>query len=166
MKALVALMLCVFLSANALAAEQSRRESVEELLNLMDMDAMLDGMYGQLNQMAAGMGRQMGVQPSEQALFDEFMAEFVGLMREEITWAKMKEPMIDIYLRHYSEEEIQGMLAFYGSDVGQSVIAKMPVVMGESMQISQAMMTDFMPKVQQLAQDFKKRVDQSRAGGQ
>ena len=57
-----------------------------------------------------------------------------------MNWAKMKKPMIKIYLKHYSEKEIKDMVAFYKSDSGQSMIQKMPAVMGDSMLLSQEMM--------------------------
>jgi len=37
------------------------------------------------------------------------------------------------------------------------VVAKMPQVVGESMQVSQQLMRDFLPKVRALAESYKKR---------
>jgi len=43
------------------------------------------------------------------------------------------ERMVPIYDRNFSQKDINDMLAFYRSDLGQRMLAKMPVVMQESM---------------------------------
>jgi len=42
--------------------------------------------------------------------------------------------VVPIYDQNFSEEEIDGMLAFYSSAVGQKVLAKMPAIMQDCMQ--------------------------------
>jgi hypothetical protein len=46
---------------------------------------------------------------------------------------ELMEKTIPIYDRNFTQEDINGLLAFYRSDLGQRVLAKMPVVMQESM---------------------------------
>jgi hypothetical protein len=67
----------------------------------------------------------------------------------------MKEPMIQIYLKHYTEKEIKDVTAFYKTESGQAMIKKMPLVMQESMMVSQSMYKDFMPKMQELSVELK-----------
>jgi hypothetical protein len=57
------------------------------------------------------------------------MSKAAAAMKGEMTWEKMKEPMIDVYLKHYTEIEINDMLAFYNTESGKSIIKKMPAVM-------------------------------------
>ena len=54
---------------------ESKQESVEELLALTKAETVLDTVYGQMDQMFKNMGRQLGVKPEEQELFDEFMSK-------------------------------------------------------------------------------------------
>ena len=143
-------------------AEQSKRESVEALLTLTNADAIVDSIYAQMDQMFAGMSTQLGIKPSEQSAFDRYMKKVVVAMREDMSWEKMKDPMIDIYLKHYTEQEIQDMLAFYQTATGQSMITKMPAVMSDSMAISQAMVKDFLPKITAMAQEFRKELEEAR----
>ncbi len=42
-----------------------------------------------------------------------------------------------IYAEVFTEEELDAMLAFYTSPAGQSMIKKMPQMMGHTMQLSQ-----------------------------
>jgi len=142
-------------------AEPGKRESIKELLELTNVDSMVDTMYGQMDQMFAGMGKQLGIRASEQDLFDDYMRKIGVLMKEEMSWEKIEEPMIDIYLKNYTEKEIQDMVRFYRSDSGRSLIEKMPAVMGESMVVGQEMMQAFLPRIQsmatELAEDLKAR---------
>lgn len=162
MKKLIAGFLCIAVHLSA-PADASKRESVEALLELTQADAMMDNMYAQMDQMFVGMGQQLGIKPSEQPLFEEYMQNVVAAMREEMSWEKMEDPMIDIYLKHYTEEEIQDMLAFYRSDTGRSMVEKMPQVMNESMVVAQQMMRSFMPRIQELAMEFREKLEAHRA---
>ena len=60
---------------------------------------------------------------SDPALMDEIAAEFVPL-----------------YARHFTAAEIRQLAAFYKTPIGMKMIAVMPQIAGESMQISQKVM--------------------------
>ena len=70
--------------------------------------------------------------------------------------------MLDIYNKHFTEEEITAMLEFYRSETGQSILSKMPVVMQESMVTSQAMAQRLMPEVQALTEEFDRKLKEHR----
>jgi hypothetical protein len=48
------------------------------------------------------------------------------------------DQFIPIYDKYYSQEDLEGLLAFYESPLGQKVVKTMPLLMLESMQIGQA----------------------------
>uniref|UniRef100_UPI0025EC2256 DUF2059 domain-containing protein n=1 Tax=uncultured Alteromonas sp. TaxID=179113 RepID=UPI0025EC2256 len=81
------------------------------------------------------------------------MEKLKVLLREEVNWDTLKEPMIDLYMAHYTEQELQDMLAFYQSETGQSVVKKMPEVMAASMQITQQLMKDVYPKLFEMTKE-------------
>jgi hypothetical protein len=90
------------------------------------------------------------------------MSKAAAAMKGEMTWEKMKEPMIDVYLKHYTEIEINDMLAFYNTESGKSIIKKMPAVMEDSMLISQKMFKEFMPRLKGLSDELQKDLKQAR----
>lgn len=144
------------------ADDKDQRRQVERLLEVMKVEQAIDSMYSQIDQMFVGMAKELGVKQSEQPIFDRYMQKVAAAMKEEMTWQKMKEPMIDVYMKHYSKAEINDMLAFYSSESGRSIIAKMPSVMQDSMQISQAMFREFMPRLKQLSTELREELAQSR----
>lgn len=157
-------MAMILLMAPALvnADDKDQRRQVERLLEVMKVEQAIDSMYSQIDQMFVGMAKELGVKQSEQPIFDRYMQKVAAAMKEEMTWQKMKEPMIDVYMKHYSKAEINDMLAFYSSESGRSIIAKMPSVMQDSMQISQAMFREFMPRLKQLSTELREELAQSR----
>ena len=132
------------------------------MLVLMNADSVLDSIYSQLYQVMQGTAQQIGVKPSERELLDKYTKKLVAIMKEDLNWDTMKGPMIDLYLKHYSEKEIKDMVAFYRSDSGQSMIKKMPAVMRDSMLITQGMMKNFIPKMQALSEELKQEIQLAR----
>ena len=165
MKKVIAGLLAIAIHFSAVA-EPGKRESIKELLELTNADAMIDTIYSQLDQMSAGMAQQLGITASEQKIFERYMGKVSTSMKEDMSWEKMEAPMIDIYLANYTEKELQDMLAFYRSDTGRSLIEKMPAVMGESMVLSQKMMEGFMPKIQQITKEMAEELKAHRASQQ
>ena len=143
-------------------ADGTKRETVEELLRLTNADAIIDSAYAQTDQVLQNMGRQLGIRPSEQAIFDRFTSRVAEQMRKEMTWEKMKEPMIQVYMKHYTEKEMQDMIAFYSTDTGRSMVQKMPAVMQDSMLVSQQLLMEFMPQVQTLSRELRQELEAER----
>jgi hypothetical protein len=64
--------------------------------------------------------------------------KFKTYFNEAISWDSLIEPMIVIYIESYTEEELQAIIGFFGSDIGQSFIKKAPEVMQKSTEIMMA----------------------------
>jgi len=62
---------------------------------------------------------------------------FWDTFRKEISSDGLLNRIIPIYEKHYTEEDIDGLIKFYQSDLGKKVTASLPVVMQESMQAGQ-----------------------------
>lgn len=98
-------------------------QQVRELLDTIGLKRML----GQMNDI---MVRQVtGVMPcipmtTVQQTFNSPQAQ------EDII-----NRMIPVYQRHFSSADIQGLLTFYRSPLGQKVLSQMPATMQEGMQI-------------------------------
>lgn len=165
MKNLFGLALACTLAFPALAQE-STRESVEELLQATNADSVVDNMYAQTDAAMANMAQELGITAAEQESFNNYMSRVSALMRQEMSWDRMREPIIDIYLKHYTEKEIQDMLAFYKTETGQSMVSKMPVVINESMQLTQQMLQNFMPKLMVLIEEYQVELQAMRQAEQ
>jgi uncharacterized protein len=164
MKTITVLIFTLMISFGAIADEKSSSESVEKLMALTQESRMIDAMSEQLTGMFAGVSKKLGLSEKEQPAFEKYMQKVSALIKEEMKWETIKEPMVQIYTRHFSEREIQGLITFYSSDIGRSMIEKMPLVMQDSMLISQQMMNRVIPKIQLLAKELQTEIQSSRSG--
>lgn len=146
------------------AHAETKQHKLNELVEVMNMDSMVDQMYSQMEVMMQNMSAQMGVQPTEQHIFDSYYKEMTSVMKEDMGWEKMKPLILDVYNRNFSEQEIDDMLAFYSTETGKSLLKKMPAVMQESMQMSQILVQAALPKIEALAKGFKQELAESRSG--
>ncbi|GIC06647.1 hypothetical protein VCSRO97_3525 [Vibrio cholerae] len=144
------------------AVEATKNEIVKELVVVMDMDSMMDSMRQHIENSMLNVQQQLNVTESEKPLFEEYYKNVNKLVLEEVTWGKFEPYMISIYSNHFSEEELKGMIDFYSSDVGQSILKKMPVVMQESMLMSQSMLQRILPQMQTLTAAFESELKAHR----
>ena len=161
-KAIIIFIAVLGLNTNA-EANSAQRDTVEALLIASGADATLDAVYAQFDGMFANMAEQFKIEESERASFKKHMHKVNLMLRDEMNWDTLKEPMIDLYMAHYTEQELQDMLAFYQSETGQSVVKKMPEVMAASMQITQQLMKDVYPKIMQMSKAYAEELKKQRA---
>ena len=93
------------------------------------------------------------VTPKQQKIIDDMQTKTVAVLKEELNWESLEPLYIQIYSESFSQEEIDGMLAFYETPAGQALIKKMPVVMQKSMVEMQKRMGTLMQKLQKIQQD-------------
>ncbi len=141
---LVVLLSALAVSAPAPAGETEKDEDIRKLL---EMTGTLD--VGQ--QMTDTFMRQM-VQTLTQARPD-IPAGVYEVMREEVNSIIAEnldgfvEMIVPVYSRHFSEQEIKGLLAFYRTELGQKAIRVMPELVRESMVIGELWGRNLAPEI-------------------
>lgn len=132
--------------------------SIRELLEISQSAKIVDASMAQADTMMSQMMQQAlqgkEVKPEVQEVISRAQTRMVGLLKEEMSWAKMEPMFINIYQKSFSQYEVDGMIEFYKSDVGQALITKMPVVMQHTMSAMQDVMMDMMPKMQEIQADM------------
>ena len=67
-----------------------------------------------------------------------FVNAFVSSYEKKFDTDQVTEQLVGVYDKHYSEDEIKGLLQFYGSPLGQKVAAEMPKISREIQAASRA----------------------------
>jgi uncharacterized protein len=67
------------------------------------------------------------------------------------------DALAKVYTDTYTEEEIDGILAFYKSPAGKAFIQKMPEVMQRSMPVMMQMMSDLQPQIKTMMEGMKEK---------
>jgi hypothetical protein len=148
--AAVALLL-LFASVSPVLAESEGETAVHELISL-------SGAQKQYGQMLVIMARSMRegfnrglikalenkpIAPEKrkeaakilQKHFNDFMAQYESHLRETMTWeALVKDIYTPLYLKHFTLEEINNIIAFYKSPTGQKFSQKSPQLIAEASQ--------------------------------
>jgi uncharacterized protein len=141
---------------------QTKQENLTELFKLMQVDKMMDKMYGSIVPvMQAQMKKAVPdslQNPEMKTKMDENMKL---IMNESKTMANdfVNNEMVGIYDRNFSEQEIKDLIVFYKSTTGKKMIEKTPVIQQETMQI---MMTKYIPKFQETIQNMMEKMTEKK----
>lgn len=148
-------LITTLLSSFTFAATPSE-DSLRELMRVTDMPRMLESSMAQVDAVMETTMQQalagQEISAADQKVLQEMQGEMVALLKEEMSWAQLEPVFMQIYSDSLSQSEVDGMLEFYRSDAGKAVIAKMPVIMQNSMQLMQQKMGSMMPKMQEIQQ--------------
>ena len=144
------LLTCTAVSAADTTPSES---SILELLTVMDARKAVEAMKGQVNGLMQSTMREalkgQEITPAERQVIQKSMAEMQASMSEVLSWGKLEPIYLRIYQRSLTQEEVNGMIAFYKTPVGAAMINKMPVILQNTMQEVQAMMGPMMQRMQQ-----------------
>lgn len=103
-----------------------------------------------------------GSQGTTDAMFGQIVAQFKA-SKPDVTdakWAALKKDVYDVevaelnkqlipvYKKHFTQEEVKAIIAFYETPAGKKLAEKTPMVTMESMQLSQAWAMSLMGKIQ------------------
>lgn len=151
-------------SPNVAAQAQSKpsEASVRHLLDVMQvrqivqtMSAQMDGMFDNIvNKQLEG----QNLTPEQQKQIDARRNAARDLVKNLLSWDSMERLYLKVYGDTFTQQEIDGMTAFYTSPTGQAVIAKMPLAVKNSMAEMQQQVRDMIPKIQQMAKDAADQV--------
>ena len=159
MKRLVLMLVWVLLPFMAQAAAPSQ-QSVEQLLTLLQAEKILDVVKPQLNStMKASLEQALqGRKPSpeEQQVIDSYRAKLSQVMADQLTMARLQPLYVQLYTQYFTQEEVDGLIAFYQSPAGRSMVVKMPQLMQGLMAALPAFMAPALEQIRTLSQQMAK----------
>lgn len=140
------------------ADDASKRRKIVEMFTLLQIDKSIDQISAQQAATAKQLMKTMvpadSITPDMQKDLDAFLAKIVGITHEAVNWSRLEPQFVDLYASTYSEEEVDGILAFYRSPTGQTMIAKQPELLTKSQAISQAQLVAIQPKLREAIMQF------------
>lgn len=133
-------------------AEPATRATIEKFLQVTEAANMMDQAYQNMDQMTAQMLASSGLDTKRDKQIQQDMQEMNALVRAELSWDKMEEPLIALYGSVFSEAELQDIIAFYQSDAGQKMLKRQPELIQGTMVMMQEQMQTLMPKIKALSE--------------
>lgn len=152
------LILSLLLSASiACSAAPASVESINTLLTVTKAEAIVNGMQGQMEQMMdQALVQMLGgrkISEEQRKIIEAASRQFSIVMKEELSWASLKSMYINIYQETFTQEDIDGLIAFYRSPAGAAFIDKMPLVIQKSASAMQTRIPQLMQKMQAAMQN-------------
>lgn len=158
------LLVVLLLLAPALYADDaSKKAKVEDLIQLTQLEKNYSQMIDlMMDSMSVAVGQQISdvrMTPTREKMLSEFQEEVTKLFREQFGWDYMHGVYTKLYNEEFTEEEIEGMVAFYQTPAGKSVIEKTPNVMAKASAMGQERAQSLQPAIMQLMKDLMNRIE-------
>lgn len=129
----------------------SKKQAVDELLEVTGMLKVAALMSAGLSQnYIEGMKKMRPDLPEN--MLDAVGEEVNAFMTEEMESGSFIAYMYPIYDKHFTEDELQQLIAFYETPLGIKTIRVMPEVTQEGMAAGQQWAQDLMPELQKRVQ--------------
>jgi hypothetical protein len=131
-------------------AQGATEASVERLFAAMNVERSIGATYAMMdNMMKQSMAQALPANPTPQQAkaAEAARAGFSAVMRDELSWEKMKPDLVKTYSETFTEAEVLGIVAFYESPAGQAFVNKMPLLMQKSMASTQERMRLLIPRM-------------------
>jgi len=159
---LFALFIAVISSGTALAAETGKEERVLKLLEITNarstVDQVAKSIEGFMQQQIQATARDLP--PEGQEAMEIVRRESTAWLSENLSWDQLKGMYVDVYSEVFTEKEIDQLIRFYQSPLGQKILAKMPELLQACFQRSQALVKEKLPEFQER---LKKRLEEVEA---
>ena len=158
----VLLMVLFVASSGARADEASKRAKAEELFTLLHMDQTMEqitkNVMKQVQTMTESMPGADHATPEQKKLVADFQQRVLDLVNKRLGWKALEPDFISLYASTYTEEELDGIIGFYKSPVGQTMLEKTPELMTKSTELTQQRMREVQPEFNQMIEDFMKQM--------
>jgi uncharacterized protein len=153
---LCAVILCLVFTFNGLAQDDApaTKEDVEKYLQVMHshdmMQNMLDAMSKPMQQMIHD--RYLKDKDKLPPDFESRMNKMTSDMLKGVPFDQMMDAMVPTYQKHFTRGDINALLVFYSSPVGQKLLRELPAITAESMQSMLPILRQHMDEVNQRIQ--------------
>ncbi len=142
-------------------------ESLAKLFELTEVRTMIPRLQEQLDGMMNNMTQEIlkgkSISPEQQKALDVFRTKVVKIQKDEISWETVEPKITEIYQNTLTQDDVNGIIAFYQTPAGQSFVKKMPEIMQQTMMMMQTTMVPMLKKIEaagiELKQDLQ-RIEQ------
>lgn len=151
-RAFLILVCCVAVLTPAPAQSRSKQQKIERILELTNPDTVVTEVVTQVD----GMMRQIQPNPTAQqrARRSEALDRIGKLAKQRML--KMRPELVKAYSETFTDEEIDGMLAFYETPAGRATVTKIPAVNNRMSGLIQAEINSLGPEINKIAEDALK----------
>jgi len=170
MRYVMILSLLAAVSILPVQAAPPSESSVEEMLKCLQVDKLLTQALGQ---MTDGMNKAMeqklqatvgsrDLTSTQKAAIDKFRKKFAQTIQDDMSPGKVRAIYLQCYKETFTQDEVDGIIAFYKSPAGTAISEKYPQVMQKAQTMMQARIAPMSSKVQVAMDDMIKELENTQ----
>ncbi|MFP4282007.1 MAG: DUF2059 domain-containing protein [Opitutales bacterium] len=164
-----ALVVISILTAGPGVASVPTSDAVQELLVLSGSPQMVEMTKGQLAGMVSGPVQQtlqgQALTPEITAIAQACAERAAALVNEALRWEAVEPIFVEVYQATMTQEEVDGIVAFYKTPAGRAMIEKMPQLIQVSAQRMQQQLGPLVEQLQALEKETIARLQAEFAAG-
>jgi hypothetical protein len=96
--------------------------------------------------------------PQQQAAVDKMVPRLGVVLRQEMSWARLKVPYVELYQAQLNQAEVDRLIQLYEDPAYVVLMQKMQVVNGQSARLVQQQLPGILQRVQPVIADAMKEV--------
>jgi uncharacterized protein len=151
-KTIFLILFCCVVAAMPATAQRSKQQKIERILELTNPDTVVTEVVNQVD----GMMKQIRPNPSPQqkARQQAALDKIAKLSKERML--KIRPELVKAYSETFSDEELDGMLAFYETPAGRAAVTKIPGINTRMSGLIQSEINALGPEINKIAEDALK----------
>jgi hypothetical protein len=156
----IAVVGCLIPFGTAWADDASKTAKVEEMFRLTRSEEMMERSLAQVRAMQQAQAAKLDVPSSDKVLQQQTFDAINKLVADRLSWQKLKPRFVTMMAETFTDEELDGILAFYRSPAGKSMMEKMPQFTAKTMTVVQGIMQELGPEIRRIAEEAKQKQQQ------
>jgi hypothetical protein len=159
--------LSVVFAADTPPSEASIKQLLEVGRAHQLINTMMEQMDAYMKQIMQQATQGQRITAKIQKDIDKRQTEMMRAIKDILDWNKLEPLYVRVYQKSFTQDEVDGLVAFYKSPTGQALLTKMPAVMQNTFNEVQQMMQPMMQRMQQMQQEVVAEIqaEKKKSGG-
>ncbi len=136
--------------------------SILELGTLSHSQELFNGVKAQTDAMMAASLKEasqgQAITPERQEILDRMRTKMMAAFDEFYNADALQRMLVRVYQATYTQDEVDGLIAFYKTPAGQALVNKGPLLMQNMMDEMRALMRPMMQRINQIKNDSEQEL--------
>ncbi len=131
----------------------------DKLIRIMKLEESMNNSLDRVKTMAENqtnlLAERMGVDLSDPEVAEVIRMRVLELVLSQYRWNTLRPAFVKIYAELFTEEELKGLVEFYSSPLGQTLLEKQGELVRRSTDVSQQKAADLLPQIELIVVDAR-----------
>ena len=131
--------------------------SIQELTTLARSQELYGGMKSQIDAMITSSMKEASqgqtITPERQSVLDGMRAKMLAAYDDAFNAQAMQMVMVRVYQATFTQDEVDGLIAFYKTPAGQALVNKGPLLMQNTMEEMRGLMRPLTQRIAQIKRE-------------